>query len=231
MSCRAVAERANNRPTQQTRRNGGGHMIRRFKGAPLALGIVVGLAALAVKPAAEPASPAEPERAVVMSGLDNPRGLAIGPEGAVYVAEAGRGGSGPCAVLNGPPGAACYGPTGAVSRLWEGRQKRVLTGLPSHNGRAVRRAGRTTFQCTVGLAPTSPSASEGRHCSARPSARAAECSARLSTRFHSAGRASWPIWQLSSRPLIPMAGLWTAIRSVCSSNPSPRLLQTRVATR
>ena len=33
---------------------------------------------------------------VVMSGLDNPRGLAIGPLGALYVAEAGRGGAGPC---------------------------------------------------------------------------------------------------------------------------------------
>ena len=32
--------------------------------------------------------------ATVMSGLDNPRGLAIGPEGALYVAEAGRGGDG-----------------------------------------------------------------------------------------------------------------------------------------
>jgi glucose/arabinose dehydrogenase len=32
---------------------------------------------------------------VVMSGLDNPRGLAFGPEGALYVAEAGRGGPGP----------------------------------------------------------------------------------------------------------------------------------------
>jgi hypothetical protein len=28
---------------------------------------------------------------VVMSGLDNPRGMAFGPEGALYVAEAGRG--------------------------------------------------------------------------------------------------------------------------------------------
>jgi glucose/arabinose dehydrogenase len=31
---------------------------------------------------------------VVMSGLDNPRGLTFGPQGALYVAEAGRGGAG-----------------------------------------------------------------------------------------------------------------------------------------
>ena len=35
---------------------------------------------------------------VVMSGLDNPRGLAFAPNGALYVAEAGRGGDGPCVV-------------------------------------------------------------------------------------------------------------------------------------
>lgn len=45
---------------------------------------------------------------VVMSGLDNPRGLAFGPEGALYVVEAGRGGSGPCQVLRGL--LRCYGP-------------------------------------------------------------------------------------------------------------------------
>ena len=71
---------------------------------------------------------------VVMSGLDNPRGLAFGPEGALYVAEAGRGGAGPCIVLRGAP--QCYGPTGAVSRLWHGEQERVATGLPSYGSAA-----------------------------------------------------------------------------------------------
>src|SRR5438045_548363 len=66
----------------------------------------------------------------VMTGLDNPRGLAFGPEGALYVAEAGRGGAGPCIVLRGVP--QCYGPTGAVSRLWRGEQERIATGLPSY---------------------------------------------------------------------------------------------------
>ena len=69
---------------------------------------------------------------VLMSGLDNPRGLALGPEGALYVVEAGRGGAGPCQVLRGLN--RCYGATGAVSRSFRGTQERVVTGLPSYAG-------------------------------------------------------------------------------------------------
>lgn len=68
---------------------------------------------------------------VVMSGLDNPRGLAFAPNGALYVAEAGRGGSGPC-LVSGVGELRCFGHTGAISRLWMGRQSRVLEGLESH---------------------------------------------------------------------------------------------------
>ena len=69
----------------------------------------------------------------VMTGLDNPRGLAWGPEGGLYVAEAGRGGSGVCVPAPDapPPAVRCYGATGAVSRLWHGVQERVASGLPS----------------------------------------------------------------------------------------------------
>lgn len=93
---------------------------------------------------------------VVMSGLDNPRGLAFGPEGALYVAEAGRGGPGPCIVLRGAP--QCYGPTGAVSRLWKGRQERIATGLPSYGSPAsttgphdIAMLGRGGLHVTLGL--------------------------------------------------------------------------------
>jgi hypothetical protein len=82
--------------------------------------------------AAVVAAPASAATTVVMTGLDNPRGLAFGPEGALYVAEAGRGGAGPCTVLRPfEPNPNCYGPTGAVSRLWHGAQERFATGLPS----------------------------------------------------------------------------------------------------
>ena len=77
---------------------------------------------------------------VVMSGLDNPRGLALGPLGAIYVAEAGRGGAGPCFT---PPirgGVMCYGPTGAISRLWFGKQTRIASGLPSYANAATGEA-------------------------------------------------------------------------------------------
>lgn len=72
-----------------------------------------------------------PKVTVVMNGLDNPRKLAFGPEGALYVAEAGKGdvdGTGKCFVRF---GTLCYGPTGAVARLWKGKMEVVASGLPS----------------------------------------------------------------------------------------------------
>ena len=66
---------------------------------------------------------------VVMSGLHNPRGLAFGPDGALFVAEAGTGGPAPCVTIVATP--YCYGPTGSISRLLDGVQERVVEGLPS----------------------------------------------------------------------------------------------------
>jgi hypothetical protein len=66
----------------------------------------------------------------VASGLDNPRGLAFGSQGELFVAEAGRGGPGPCR-----PGAeggeVCYGPSGAITEVVRGGQHHLLDGLPS----------------------------------------------------------------------------------------------------
>jgi len=92
----------------------------------LTLAIVV----LAFAWSSAPGKAAAPPFTVVMSGLDNPRGLTFGKDGALYVAEAGRGGSGPCRVVRGVN--QCYGPSGAVSRLRQGVQERIVTGLPSY---------------------------------------------------------------------------------------------------
>ncbi|HEU4878043.1 MAG TPA: ScyD/ScyE family protein [Gemmatimonadaceae bacterium] len=75
---------------------------------------------------------------IAMHGLNNPRGLAFGPNGALYVAEAGRGGTGPC-LVNAQQ--VCYGPTGAVGRLYKGKQDTVVTGLPSYANAAGRAEG------------------------------------------------------------------------------------------
>lgn len=71
---------------------------------------------------------------LIASGLNNPRGLNFGPEGELYVAEAGSGGEGLCA--EGPEGLRCYGTTGAITRidLPSGAVTRVATGLPSLAG-------------------------------------------------------------------------------------------------
>ena len=69
---------------------------------------------------------------VVATGLNSPRGIDVAPNGDVYVAEAGKGGNGPC--LPGPEGGeVCFGATGSVTAIENGNeeQHRVVTGLPS----------------------------------------------------------------------------------------------------
>jgi hypothetical protein len=107
--------------------------------------LCVAVAGVSALPVASGTAAADPTVTVVMNGLDNPRGLAFGPQGALYVAEAGRGdigeGDGPCAVPPGGTNQVCYGSTGSVSRLWKGVQKRVATGLPSYATAAGRAQG------------------------------------------------------------------------------------------
>src|SRR6266545_4855595 len=91
----------------------------------------------------EVACPSNPALTCVMDGLHNPRGIAFGPEGALYVAEAGCGGGTSDCQVNAPLSSCiqllfdgslvtqCLGLTGSISRLWNGIQERVATGLPS----------------------------------------------------------------------------------------------------
>jgi hypothetical protein len=77
-------------------------------------------------------APMDPAQTTVIAhGLHNPRGLNFGPDGALYVAEAGTGGAGPCA--DGPEGLRCYGTSGSISRidLRDETISRVVTGLIS----------------------------------------------------------------------------------------------------
>ena len=71
--------------------------------------------------------PASPQ--VVATGLNSPRHLTWA-NGALYVVEAGKGGSGPC--FAGPEGGqVCYGNSGSITKLKHHRQSRVVNGLPS----------------------------------------------------------------------------------------------------
>lgn len=97
----------------------------------LVLSVVGLLANLLILFSAASDTAASQQFEVIASGLDNPRGLAFGPEGALYVAEAGRGGNGPCTPFELFGGILCYGPTGAVTRIWRGSQTRIVTSLSS----------------------------------------------------------------------------------------------------
>jgi hypothetical protein len=99
------------------------------------------LAATAAAASAESASPSGTGSGilkVLASGLNNPRHLQV-HDGAVYVAEAGTGGNGPCAA--GPEGEQCVGRTGAIAKITERGVQRVMTGLSSAAGKDGSSAG------------------------------------------------------------------------------------------
>jgi hypothetical protein len=67
----------------------------------------------------------------VASGLDNPRGLDIAANGDIWVAEAGRGGAGPCHPGEEGDTPSCFGTSGGFTVVHDGQQRRVVSGLPS----------------------------------------------------------------------------------------------------
>jgi len=69
---------------------------------------------------------------VFASHLNNPRGLEVGPDGALYIAEAGTGGRLKC--IAGPEGKQCAGFTGAVIRATSSGQEVYAAGFISGSG-------------------------------------------------------------------------------------------------
>ncbi|MBD6616801.1 ScyD/ScyE family protein [Komarekiella sp. 'clone 1'] len=69
---------------------------------------------------------------VIADGLENAGGLSFSSDGSLYVTEAGIGGNGACVPPpSGQGDSLCYGTSGAVTKVENGKTKRVLTGLPS----------------------------------------------------------------------------------------------------
>jgi hypothetical protein len=98
--------------------------VRRAALVSLALGVTI---------ASTAAAAASAQRLdVVADGLANPRGLTFGPGGYLYVAEAGRGGSGKC-IASPEGGQACYGATGGITRVnvRKDTQQQIVSKLPS----------------------------------------------------------------------------------------------------
>ena len=94
--------------------------------------VLVSTHVLTLNPAATMAQVADPNTVrvtTVMTGLDNPRGLAFGPEASLYVIEAGSGGP-TCATHRNQR--MCFGTSGALARLRDGIQTRVAVGFPSY---------------------------------------------------------------------------------------------------
>jgi hypothetical protein len=102
------------------------------------LRLTLGLASLVSFSAIYTPLTAQSSMLVIASGLNNPRGLSFGPDGALYVAEAGRGGTSTlCVPTPEPPFPVirCLGPTGAITRITGvGVHSRVVTNLPSVAG-------------------------------------------------------------------------------------------------
>src|SRR5207253_6135838 len=70
---------------------------------------------------------------VIATGLNNPRGVAVAPDGSVFVAQAGIGGRLKC--QKGPEGEQCAGLTGSIDRVANGHRERWAAGFVSGGNR------------------------------------------------------------------------------------------------
>ena len=181
---------------------------------------------------------------VVASGLANPRGLNFGPEGGLYVAEAGTGGTGPC-IVNSNNQFVCYGETGAITRITLGgvaSQARLVTGLPSlaappgRPAQAAPRSARTMSNSRDAATASSRSVplSIRRAASTTPLTLSSRQSVQTSVGSSGSSRtASGPSRRISQRskrlPILTAAGS-TRTRSDCSRCRAGKCSPTPVAT-
>ncbi|MEO8555049.1 MAG: ScyD/ScyE family protein [Actinomycetota bacterium] len=103
----------------------------RTTSASAAIGLFAAGSLLAASPVHADQTRADNEGTVtvVAVGLDNPRGLAFGPHGDLYIAEAGHGGD--VCLGDGPEGPACAGLTSGMTKLSHGKQTKVVDHLIS----------------------------------------------------------------------------------------------------
>jgi DNA-binding beta-propeller fold protein YncE len=92
------------------------------------MGLALGMVLAATL--AAPAAASTPAVTQVVGGLNSPRGVEVGSDGTVYVAEAGTGGTDGCAV-SAELGKLCFGPSGAITSVKDGVATHVLDGLTS----------------------------------------------------------------------------------------------------
>ena len=109
------------------------------------------LAAWSMTMAGGPVAAQTSKGTVIATGLDGPRGLKFGPDGNLYIAEAGSGGTtstvGTCAQVPGPVGPYTGGSTARISMIApDGTRSIVIDHLPStqdalggHSGRCGHR--------------------------------------------------------------------------------------------
>jgi hypothetical protein len=101
--------------------------------------IVVAAGTFAAPSMAQQLPPIQPTPFTVATGLEGPRGLRFGPDGDLYVAEAGTGGTvstiGQCAQVPGPPGGPGPDTGGLTARISKispsGKVTTVASGFPS----------------------------------------------------------------------------------------------------
>lgn len=94
--------------------------------------IIAACVAVCAAGALASAQPGGSKVTVVADNLNNPRGIAVAPDGSVYVAESGK--AGPTCSGEGRA-EICVAPSGSITRVKDGKARRVVRGLLSGGGR------------------------------------------------------------------------------------------------